>query len=218
MADVNYNFIEYKKIFKNKESRLKLISKLSFIPTPLYLKIVYYIKTGKHLNLKDPKGFSQKINWLKIHNQNKTYSGLVDKYAVKEYISSKYGQKYVIPCLGVWDSFADIDFSALPEKCVLKCTHDSGSVKVIKNKDDMDYEELNRFFTGRLKLKQFNLSREYPYKDVKPRIIAEEYMETIDKGIVYDYKFFCFDGVPKVFYVLSGRMKKRHCLIPILIA
>ena len=207
MADVKFDFIEYKNIFKDKEKRLQLISKLSFIPTPIYLKLIYFIKTGKRLSLKHPKGFSQKINWLKINAIDDSYSILVDKYAVKEYISSNFGKEYVVPCLGVWNRFEDINFDELPNSFVLKCTHDSGSVQIIKDKSKIDYQALKDFYSRRLKINPYLLSREYPYKNVKPRIIAEEFFENLESGIVYDYKFFCFQGEPKVLYVLSGRMK-----------
>lgn len=204
MSDTLYDFIEYKKIFKDREKRLKLIHKLSFIPTPLYLRLVYFIKTGRILHLNNPTGFSEKIQWLKINDKHPDYSIFVDKYEVKKLIAKNFGEKYVFPCYGVWDRYEDIDFSALPDQFVLKCTHDSGSIKIIPNKYQMDHDALQQFFTERLSRKK-NISREYLYDYVKPRLIAEYYCETAKNHFMPDYKFFCFDGVPKIVEVITSR-------------
>ena len=205
--------IDYKKIFKNRELRLKIIKLLSFIPTKIYLKIIYRIRTGKRLNLKNPKGFNEKLQWLKVNNKNPNYTELVDKIKVREYIKNKIGEEYLFPIYGFWKTFDDIDFSKLPNSFVLKCSHDSGSVKIIKDKkllSNKDYEQLSKFYKGRLKLNPYCLSREYPYKNVEPFIIAEKYMissENEESGI-NDYKFFCFNGVPQILMIISGRQKK----------
>lgn len=197
--------IDYKKIFRDREKRLKLIEKLSFIPDVPYLKMVYRIKTGKKLNLDDPKTFNEKLNWLKLHDIHPEYTDLVDKVKVREVIKEKLGEEYLIPILGVWDSFEEIDFDALPDKFVLKCNHDSGSVKVITNKSQIDKQELKKFFDGRLSLNPWCLAREYPYKNVKPKIVAEKYMESKDGKGINDYKFFCFDGKPEIMFVATDR-------------
>lgn len=205
--------MDYKKIFKNRELRLKLINCLRFIPTKPYLKMVYRIKTGKKLNLRDPKGFNEKLNWLKVNDIHWEYTSLADKYLVRDYIEKKIGDGYSIPMLGVYDSFDDIDFDSLPERFVLKCTHDSGSVKVIKSKKDLDAEkmaELRKFFKNRLSINSYNIGREYPYKNIVPRIIIEEYMIPDNSNEIDDYKFLCFDGEPKIMYICSGRNSVRH--------
>lgn len=207
MADLHIDAIDYKKVFKDREKRLQLINKLSFIPTVPYLKLVYRIKTGRRLNLKNPQLFSEKINWLKIHNVHPEYTDYVDKYKMKHIISEKFGEEYVFKCFGVWNSFEDIDFSELPKQFVLKCTHDSGSIKIVLDKDAIDYDEFKSFFNNRLKINSYNIGREYPYQNVPPRIIAEEYYETNDGNIITDYRFFCFSGHVKLFYVMSGRNK-----------
>lgn len=196
--------IDYKKIITNRELRLKLIRLLSFIPDRPYLKLVYRIKTGKKLHLDNPVGFNEKLNWLKVNRRRDEYTKLVDKYEVRTLIAKECGEEYLFPLLGVWDRFEDIDFDLLPPQFVLKCTHDSGSVKIIRDKSAIDLKELSLFFRDRLKLNSFVLGREYPYKNVYPRIIAEKLMGG-GKEIPYDYKFFCFNGEPKLMYIASDR-------------
>jgi hypothetical protein len=196
---------DYKKIFRNREARLKLIDSLKFIPTKPYLKLVYKIKTGKALNLDSPVGFCEKLQWLKIHDIHPEYTQLVDKTAVRDYITEKIGEDYLFPLLGSWEKFEDIDFDSLPDKFVLKCNHDSGSVKIITDKSQINKDELSAFFNGRLKLNPYNAGREYPYKDVKPLIMAEKFMESSDGKGINDYKFFCFDGKPEIMFVATDR-------------
>lgn len=197
--------MDYKKIFRDRERRLKLIHKLSFLPDKAYLKLVFRIKTGRKLNLKNPTGFNEKQNWLKLYDKHPEYTRLVDKLSVRDYISEEIGAEYLFPLLGHWDSFDAIDFSCLPKRFVLKCNHDSGSVKVIEDKDQIDKRALKIFFDGRMKMNAFHIGREYPYKDVKPCILAEQYMESCDGGGINDYKFFCFDGEPKMMFVATER-------------
>lgn len=205
--------MDYKRIFKNREFRLKLINCLRFIPTKPYLKMVYRIKTGKKLNLKNPVGFNEKLNWLKVNDIHPEYTQLADKYLVRKYVEEKIGEGYSIPFWGIYRRFEDIDFDALPEQFVLKCTHDSGSVKVIKSKSKLtetDLKELKKFFNGRLKINSYNIGREYPYKKIEPQIIIEKYMIPDDAREIDDYKFLCFNGQPKIMYICSGRNAVRH--------
>lgn len=197
--------MDYKKIFRDREKRLKLIDKLSFLPDKPYLKLVFRIKTGRKLNLKNPTGFNEKQNWLKLYEKHPEYTQLVDKLAVREHITEKLGEEYLFPLLGSWDSFDSIDFSALPKRFVLKCNHDSGSVKVVEDKDKLDKKELKTFFDDRMKMNSFHIGREYPYKDIKPCILCEQYMEAEDGTGINDYKFFCFDGEPEMMFVATDR-------------
>lgn len=197
--------MDYKKIFKNREFRLKLINCLRFVPTKPYLKMVYKIKTGKKLNLKKPTTFCDKLNWLKLNELHPEYTQLVDKVGVREYIKEQIGEEYLFPIYGTWEHFNDINFDKLPEKFVLKCNHDSGSVKVITDKSAIDKEELNKFFEARLKLNPYVLGREYPYKDVKPCIVAEKFMTPDGEDDINDYKFFCFNGEPVIMYIATER-------------
>ncbi len=197
--------MDYKKIFKNREFRLKLINCLCFIPTKPYLKMVYKIKTGKKLNLKNPVGFNEKLNWLKIHDITPYYTDYVDKIKVRDIIKEKLGEDICFPLLGQWERYEDIDFSKLPDQFVLKCNHDSGSVKIVKDKSTINYEEFAEFYKSRLKLNPYTIGREYPYKDVKPMIMAEKYMVPEGASDIEDYKFFCFNGKPEIMFIATDR-------------
>ena len=195
--------MDYKKLFPNREKRLELIRYLSFIPDAPYLRMVYRIKTGKKLHLRHPVGFNDKMNWLKLHDIHPEYTDYVDKVKVRDVVEKVLGPGYFFPLLGTWEHFKDIDFDKLPNEFVLKCNHDSGSVKVIEDKSTINIKELEAFFEKRLKLNPFCLGREYPYKHVKPCILAEKLM-TSDEGI-NDYKFFCFNGKPIIMFVATER-------------
>lgn len=197
--------IDYRKIIKNREIRLKLINFLRFIPDEPYLKAVFKIKSGKTLDLKDPKTFCDKLNWLKLHDKHPEFTGMADKATARNYVIETLGEDICIPILGTWDSYDDIDFDSLPDRFVLKCNHDSASVKIIKDKSLVDHAALREFYADRLKLNPFVLGREYPYKDIKPCIIAEQFMEDKEKPGLPDYKFLCFNGEPKLMYVASER-------------
>lgn len=197
--------VDYRNIIKSRELRLKLINLLRFIPDKPYLKMVYRIKTGKKLNMKNPKTFCDKLNWLKLHNIHPEYTQLADKIAVREYLKEVLGEDICIPMLGAWAHYDDIDFDALPDKFVLKCNHDSGSVKIITDKSKMDHITLRSFFENRLKQNPYTLGREYPYRNVTPRIYAEECMIPDGHKEINDYKFFCFDGKPEILFVATER-------------
>lgn len=176
-----------------------------------YLAVRYWIKTGKKLDLNHPKTFNEKLQWLKLHDRNPLYTTLVDKYAVRDYIKEKLGEEYLIPLIeGPWTNAKDIDFDKLPDQFVLKCTHDSGSVVICRDKEKLDIKSAVRKLNKALKYNFYYAGREWPYKNVKPRIIAEKYMENestdediINKGLI-DYKFYCFNGQVKYLYVSEG--------------
>lgn len=195
--------IDYKKIVRSRELRIKISNFLSFVPDKPYLKMVYYMKTGERLNLDNPVGFNEKQNWLKLHDIHPEYTKLVDKYEVRSVIKELLGDGYMFPVLGVWDTYDDIDFASLPDQFVLKCTHDSQSVKIVEDKNKIDHKEFRKFYNGRLKINPFNMGREYPYKNVRPRIIAEKLM--VAEGGINDYKFFCFDGKPVIMFIATER-------------
>lgn len=199
------DFVPYKKIFKNREFRLKLIGLTKIIPSSLYLKLVYKAKTGECLHLNKPVTFCEKLNWLKLHNKNPEYTLLVDKVLVRDIVNRRMGKDMFFPLLGVWNRYEDIDFDLLPDRFVLKCNHDSGSVKVIGNKSEINHAELKEFYNGRLKINPYYLGREYPYKGVKPKIIAEQYMVPNGSNDINDYKFFCFGGKPELLFVATSR-------------
>lgn len=197
--------MDYRNIIKNRELRLKIINLLSFIPDKPYLRLVFFMTTGRMLHYKNPKGFNEKQQWMKIYEPHFDYWKYVDKVTVREIISAKIGEDYLIPLLGAWDSYEEIDFNSLPDQFVLKCNHDSGSTNIVKDKTLLNHKELAKFYNGRLKLNAYVLGRECPYRDVPPKIIAEKLMVDGDKPDIADYKFFCFHGEPKLMYVATSR-------------
>ena len=171
----------------------------------LYLKVYYYLHTGKRLNLDNPVSFNEKMQWLKLHNTKPVCTQMADKYAVRQLITDSIGEDYLIPLLGVWDCFDEIDFGLLPDKFVLKATHDSGSFVICKDKSRFDKNAARKKLNRSLKNNYFWAGREYPYKDIKPRIIAETYMENPGEDGLSDYKFFCFGGKPDMLFYASDR-------------
>lgn len=173
-----------------------------------YLKRMFEIMMGYELNLDNPQTYNEKLQWLKLYDHNPIYTTMVDKYAVKDYVSSIIGEEYIIPTLGVWDKFDDIDFEALPNQFVLKCTHDSGGLVICKDKSKFDINVARKKINKSLKRNFYYYGREWPYKDVKPRIIAEKYMEDNSENL-NDYKFMCFDGKVKASFVCNNRYEKN---------
>ena len=178
---------------------------LGFIPDKAYIQIYYFARFKKFANIKSPETFNEKLQWLKLYDHNPLYTKLVDKYEVKKYVADIIGDKYIIPTLGVWDNFDDIDFDSLPNQFVLKCTHDSEGIVIVKDKNSFDFMKAKSIICDALKHNFYYIGREWPYKNVKPRIIAEKYMEDHFTGELRDYKFFCFDGMPKLMLLASGR-------------
>ena len=172
-----------------------------------YLKIKYYLKMGKKLNLDNPQTFNEKLQWLKLYNRKDEYTMMADKYAVRQYIAEKLGEEYLIPLLGVWDNAEDIDFDALPEQFVLKCTHNSGKgMCICKDKSKLDIDKVRKELNEGLKEEYFYSGREWCYKNIKPRIIAEKYMadDKLSEGLS-DYKFMCFNGMAESVMVCLER-------------
>lgn len=178
-----------------------LAKSLAFIPDKLYLTVMYRIRMGKTINWKSPRTFNEKIQWLKVYDRKSEYTQMADKYNAKEYVADIIGENHIIPTLGVWDKFDQIDFSTLPNQFVLKCTHDSGGLVVCRDKSQLDIEKSKKILNASLKTNYYYYGREWPYKNIKPRIIAEKYMEQIDGTGLVDYKFYCFNGKPQYLYV-----------------
>lgn len=166
-----------------------------YIPDKLYLKLVYRFKVGKPLNLKNPVSLNEKIQWLKLYDKNPDYYKLVDKDLVKDFVARKLGSEYVIPTLGKWSSPADIDWEKLPERFVLKTTHGGSGDGVIicSEKSSFNREDAVSKLNKAMKIDLYKKVREWAYKDIDRKIIAEQYIED-SKHELTDYKFFCFDG------------------------
>lgn len=182
---------------------MKLLSwrMFKFFSDESYLKLKYFVYFKKKLNLNNPKSFNEKLQWLKLYDRNPLYVTMVDKYDVKKYVENKIGKEYIIPTIGIYKKINEINFNKLPNKFVIKCTHDCGSTVIVKNKNKIDYDEIKRKIENKLKVNYYYSGREWPYKNVKPRIIVEKYMEDKKENEIKDYKFFCFNGEPKIMYV-----------------
>lgn len=183
--------------------------KLHWLPDKLFLSWMFRIKMGYRINWENPVTFDEKVNWIKLYNRNPLYTKLVDKYAVKQYVSEKIGAEHVVPTLGVWDKFDDIDFDSLPNQFVLKCTHDSGGLVVCKDKSKLDLEKARENIEKSLKRNYYYKWREWPYKNVRPRILAEKYLEDSVDNELRDYKFHTFNGEPRILLIASNRHNKE---------
>lgn len=181
---------------------------LKWMPDKHCLYLLYWARTGKRLNLKNPQTFNEKMQWLKLNYRKPEFGDMVDKYEAKKFMADRVGEEHIIPTLGVWDRFDDIDFDVLPDQFVLKCTHDSGGLVVVRDKSKLDMAEARKKIEQSLKNNWFYHGREWPYKHIKPRIIAENYIEDLETGELRDYKWYCFNGVPKLMAIVCGRSVK----------
>ena len=170
-----------------------------------YLKICYKAAHGKWPNLDNPKSFNEKLNWLKLYDRKKVYTTMVDKCNVKSFVADIIGEEHIIPTLGIWERIDDIDFDSLPNQFVLKCTHDSGSTIIIKDKKASDIRKIKKAIQKNLKRDFFYVAREWPYKNIKAKIIAEEYLTDESNTELKDYKLFCFNGEPRIIQVDYNR-------------
>ena len=173
-----------------------------------YIKWDYYFSTRKKLNLENPRTLNEKLEWLKLNNKNPFHSVLVDKYEVRDYIKKTLGDQYLIPLLGCWNSFEEIDFDKLPNQFVIKCSHDSGSTIVCRDKKSFNFLAARKKINKCLKRDFYKVKREYPYKGLKRRIIAEQYViDSREEEGLTDYKFYCFRGkVPCVLVCLDRHL------------
>ncbi len=190
----------------DRKFRFSILTKygvLDWMSDEAFLKKSYKIKTGKILDLKHPTSFNEKLQWLKLYDRKPEYTMMVDKYEVKKYVSTILGKECIIPTLGVWDQFDDIDFESLPNQFVLKCTHDSGGLVIVRDKSKLNKIAAKNKIQNSLKRNYYRSGREWPYKNVRPRIIAEQYMDDGNNGL-RDYKFFTFNGESKFIYLSEG--------------
>ena len=196
------------KIWKDPRSVLRrILSRVNFswMPDEPYLKLMYYAHLGRKLDLKNPASCTEKIQWLKLYDRKSRYAAMVDKYEAKKVIAEAIGEEYIVPNLGIWDHPQDIDFDSLPERFVLKATHDSGTVVVCIDKSQLNISDVKNKLSRALEQDYYYWGREWPYKNVKPRIIAEEYLEDTQTKELRDYKWYCFQGVPKLMAIFCGR-------------
>lgn len=181
---------------------------LRFLPDKPYLQVMYYYHFHKFANLRNPQTFNEKLQWLKLHDRRPEYITMVDKIAVKEFVAKKIGAEYIIPTLGVWERPEDIDWDSLPTQFVLKWNHDSGSIVVCKDKSKFNKEVALMRLSHGAKVNGYWYGREWPYKGVKPMLLAEKYMEDTATKELRDYKIFTFDGKAQLMLVASERQKR----------
>lgn len=202
LCNSNYRFIINVKKFKlyKKMDDKKVLDNL------------YYFTFKKHIDWNNPQTFNEKLQWLKLYDRNPEYTKMVDKYEAKKYVASILGEEYIISTIGIYNSFDEIDFEKLPNKFVMKCTHDSGGIVICKDKTKLDKSTAKKKIEKSLKTNYYYCGREWPYKSIRPRIIIEEYMEDKITKKIIDYKFFTFNGKPKIMYVSdNSHSENQHC-------
>lgn len=182
---------------------------LDHVPDKLYLEEFFFCRMGKRLDLKHPRTFNEKLQWLKLYDRKPAYTIMVDKYEAKNYVGEKIGKAHIIPVVGgPWNSVDEIDFNSLPNRFVLKCTHNSGGMIICKDKNVLDINSAKTVLNHSMNNNYYLHGREWPYKNVPRRIFAEQYMED-QNGQMIDYKFYCFNGNPAFLYVSKGMENHR---------
>lgn len=193
----------------NREKAMTFMKKsLRFLPDKAYIKLYYRLRVGRKLNTHDPETLNEKLQWLKFNYRFPLQSIVSDKLLVRDYVKEKIGEEYLIPLLGSWEEYSDIDFSSLPERFVLKCNHDSGGLVVCTDKDKLNYEEAKKKIEKSLKSNFFYIGREYQYRNIKPMILCEKFISD-DGNVPMDYKIYCFNGKPDVILVCKDRFSKN---------
>ena len=181
-----------------------------YISDKTYLKLLYETRIGKKLNIKNPITFDEKLQWLKLYDRKDEYTVWADKYEVRNYVAEKLGEQYLIPLLGVWNSADELKLDDLPEQFVLKCTHDSASVCICTNKKNFDWNAAMDKLQKSLNQNYYWHSREWPYKNITPRIIAEAYMTDESGTELKDYKIYTFGGEPYLIQVDFDRFHNHR--------
>lgn len=191
-------------ILCDKKKRFLFLSNIGFynwMGDKKYLEKRFKLLIGEKLDLEDPKTFNEKMQWLKLYDRKKIYSKMADKYEAKRIVEKEVGAKYVIPTIGVYNKFDEINFNKLPKRFVIKCTHDSGGVVICLDKNSFDVAAAKKKLEKKMKKNYFYDKREWPYKNVRPRILVEEYVKDDLTEDLRDYKFMCFNGEPKYVYI-----------------
>lgn len=183
---------------------------LRFLEDKTYCSLIYRLRTGKKMDWDTPKTYNQKLQWIKLYDHRPEYTVMVDKCAAKQWVAKRIGEQYIIPTLGVWQHFDEIDFDTLPDQFVLKCTHDSGGLVIVKDKKTLDKKAAKRKLEKCLRKNYYYFNREWAYKGVPPRIIAEKYMVDETGTDLKDYKVFTFDGQPKLIQVDFDRFTNHR--------
>ncbi len=194
-------FLHPKKWLRQGKEKITNFILYYFLPDKFYYKIRYYKVTGKKLNLKNPQNINEKMQWIKLYDRKPEYTIITDKLAAKKYAANIVGEEYIIPLLGVWNTFEEIDFDTLPNQFVLKCTHDSGSVIICTDKSQLDLNFVKNKLTQALKHNYYRYQNlQWAYKNIKPKIIAEQYLSSKLNNKI-EYQIFCNNGIPLFFLV-----------------
>lgn len=179
-----------------------------WMPDKMYLQQYYAQRMGYYMDFKNPKTFNEKLQWLKLYDRNPIYTKMADKIEAKALVAEKIGEKHIIPTLGIYNSFDEIDFEELPNEFVMKCSHDSGSIFICKDKSLFNSKLACKVIDDGLHKNWYLIGREWAYKNIKPRILIEKYLSTPTTESLTDYKFFCFNGRVKIMFIATDRAKK----------
>ena len=191
------------KIFKAKYFKV--------LPDKSYIKLKYYVNFHRRLNLKNPETFNEKLQWLKLYDRKDIYTTMVDKYAAKKYMANIIGEKYIVPSLGVYNNFDEIEFNKLPNEFVIKCNHGCGGLVIVENKNDLNIVETRKYIEKHLKTDYYSEHREWPYKNVERKVFIEPLLKNSDGSDLIEYNLFCFDGEPKIIMTCHGDKRiKRY--------
>lgn len=177
-----------------------------------FVKLLYYLNFGRKCDLKNPSTFNEKIQYLKLYNRKQVYTIMADKYLCKEYVGNLIGSKYVVPLVAVFNSTSEINIEELPSKFVIKTTHGCGGMIIQKGNGSIDYSSRFKELEKSLRSNYYNIGREWPYKNIKPRIIVEELLEDPSRDQIIVYKFFCFNGVPFIVQVIQDDKKETETI------
>lgn len=189
---------------------VRILKKMRFLPPKIYVHFLYEYYTGKKLNLKNPKEFNEKIQWLKVYYHPKILNQLVDKYAVREYVKEKIGPQYLNDCYAVYDTPEEVQFDMLPNQFVIKATHASSYNLIVDDKEKINFRKAKKLFKKWLRINQYyRTGQEWAYKDVKPRLIVEKFLKNENQDSLIDYKFYCFSGTAKFLEVHLDRAQNH---------
>lgn len=181
-----------------------MVKTAGLYPDKFYIKCQFKHALHYSLNLKKPETYQEKLQWLKLYDRKPIYTIMADKYLAKQFIVNYIGERYIIPTIAIYNHTKDINYESLPDQFVIKTTHDSGTVLICRNKTKLNIPKTNKYLEKKLRKKYYLKEREFQYKDINPHIIIEQLIGKEGEDLM-DYKFFCFDGIPKLMMIISNR-------------
>ena len=183
---------------------------LKRMPTKMYLRLQYFKNYRQWLHINHPKTYAEKLAYLKVYEYDPRLSQLVDKYRVRRYVADKIGEDHLVPLIGVYKDVTEIPWDQLPESYVLKCNHDSGSTILHRSNEGFDKEHAIDVLSKHLKNNLYYYAREYPYKEVSPLVVCEEFLDDGKNLTPNDFKIMCFSGEPKFIILDQNRFVDHH--------